>query len=149
MCCLLRPDLPLRGQHLSLCNPHVPLCTPTSPTPSSQHPLCAPLFPITPCFSPLTGLHCPSITVPCGLCLFRAGLSKILFFAKTQIEIIGFVCYTVSAAATHLGCCSTKTGKDNTSANGCFPIKLPFQNQVVAILIPQAVVCQLFSEHGG
>ena len=82
--------------------------------------------------------------------LFRAGLSKILFFAKIQIEnIVGFVCYTVSIATTHLGCCSAKTGKDNTSVNGCFPIKFPFQNQVVAILVPQAVVCQLFSEHGG
>ena len=57
----------LVGQHLSLCHPYVPLCTPASPTPSSQHPLCAPLFPMTPCFAPLTGLHCPSITVPCGL----------------------------------------------------------------------------------
>ena len=57
----------LVGQHLSLCHLHVLLCTPTLPTPSSQHPLCAPLFPVIPCFSPLTGLHCPSITVPCGL----------------------------------------------------------------------------------
>ena len=77
-------------------------------------------------------------------CLFRAGLSKILFFAKIQMEnIVGFVRYTVSAATTHLGCCSTKTGKDNTSENGgfCVPIKLYLQNQVVAVLTLQAAVC--------
>ena len=40
-------------------------------------------------------------------------------------NIVGFVRYTVSAATTHLGCCSTKTGKDNMSENGgfCVPIK--------------------------
>ena len=47
MCCLLRPDLPLRWScwpaPLFVC-PIVLLCTPASPTPSSQHPLCAPLF---------------------------------------------------------------------------------------------------------
>ena len=46
---------------------HVALWTPVSPTPSSQDLLYVPLFPPSqPCFSPLTGLHCPSITVPCG-----------------------------------------------------------------------------------
>ena len=70
---------------------------------------------------------------PVDFCLFRAGLSKILFFAKIQMEnIVGFVCYTVSAATTPLAVVAQRQAK------------IIHQQ----ILVPQAVVCQLFSEHG-
>ena len=48
ICCLLRPDLPLRWPcwpaplYMPLC---LSLCKPASPSPSSQNPVCAPLFP--------------------------------------------------------------------------------------------------------
>ena len=156
MCCLLRPDLPLRWscwpEPLSV-PPLIPLCTPASPTPSSQQSLCVPLFPChTLAFLPcLACIVLPSLC-PVAFCLFRAGVSKLFFLPKDQIEnTAGFVCCTISVATTHLCCCSTKTGKDNTSANGCscVPVKLYFKNQAVAVLAQQAVVCRLFSEHGG
>ena len=65
ICCLLRPDLPLRWPcwpaplSMPLC---LSLCKPASPSPSSQHPVCAPLFPVTPAFPPPTALHCPTVT---------------------------------------------------------------------------------------
>ena len=86
MCCLLRPDLPLRWfccpAPLSM-HPIVLLCTPASPTPSSQHPLSAPLFPSHMlCFSPLTALHCPSITVPCGFLSLEDRSQQTFFWQK-------------------------------------------------------------------
>ena len=108
MCCLLRPDLPLRGQHLSLCNPHVPLCTLASPTPSSQHPICAPLFPL---FPRPTSIVLPSQS-PVAFCPFRTGVSILFFyFFKQQIvNILDFVCHSISVV-TQLCCCSTKPAK--------------------------------------
>ena len=97
MCCLLRPDLPLRWScwPASLCMPPLlPLCTPTSPTPASQHPLCVPPFPThSPAFLPW--LVCMVLPSQCcvDFCLFKLGVSKLFFFAKIQIgNIVGFVC---------------------------------------------------------
>ena len=154
MCCLLRPDLPLRWPSrpapLSLSPTCPPLHTHLAHRFLSASPLCSPLPHHPLLFSPdwlaLSFHHC---ALWASVCLGQ-GSVIFFFFAKIQIEnIIGFVCYTVSAATTHLGCCSTKTGKDNTSANGCFPIKFSFQNQVATILVPQSVVCQLFQSMEG
>ena len=142
MCCLLRPDLPLRWPSrpapLSLSPTCPPLHTHLAHRFLSASPLCSPLPHHPLLFSP-DGLRCPSITVLwTSVSLGQAGLSKILFFAKIQMEnIVGFVCYTVSAATTHLGCCSTKTSKDNTSANGCFPIKFIFRMRWSLFLFPR------------
>ena len=53
------------------------------------------------------------------------------------------VSISAGGATTHLCCCSTKRGKDNTSENGgfCVPIKLYLQNQMVAVLTLQTAVC--------
>ena len=137
MCCLLRPDLhlrwPSRPAPLSVslaCPPHT--CLPHAFL--SPYPLCSPL-PHHPLIFSLDWLalsfhHCALWT---SVSLGQESENFFFFFAKIQIEnIVGFECYTVSVATIHLCCCSTKTGKDNTSVNGCsyVPIKLYFQNQV-------------------
>ena len=86
----------LAGQCLSVCQPLSPSAhLPSPPLPlsiSSVFP-CSPLPPSQPCFSPLTGLHCPPSLCPVDVCLFKAGVSKLFFFPKVQIEnILGFVC---------------------------------------------------------
>ena len=136
ICCLLRPDLLLRWSgcsHLSLCCPSSPSAHLPPPALPLSIPLCAPLPHHPLLFSP--ALFALSFVLP-SLCpvafsLFREGVKKLFlfffFFLKIQVEyIVGFLYYTVSNAATHLCCCSTKTGKENMSANGhgCVPVKL-------------------------
>ena len=146
-CSLLRPDLCLRwpGWPAPLCvSAHVALCTPASPTPSSPHPLCAPLFPLTALlFSP----DWPALSFHhCALWMFvslRQDSVNFSFFQRSRQKILQALC-AVSIVTTHLCHCSTKTGKEHTLVNGCIPIKLYFQNQVVAVLPPQGVLCQVF-----
>ena len=144
MCCRLRPDLPVRWPGLPAplsVLPHVPLCTPASPTPSSQHPSVCMFSLFSPDRLPLSFHHGVLwLSVPLGQ------ESVYFFFFKQQIvNILDFVCHSISVVTYQLSCCSTKTGKDNTSAkaHNCVPIKLYLQKQVMAILGPQAIVCQL------
>ena len=119
----------------------LPTCLP-NPFLSSS-PLCSPFPPHSPAFLPW--LACMVLPSRCHMdfCLFRSGVSKLFFFEKIQLgNIVGFVCCL--CCNTHLCCCSRKTGKDNTLANGCVPIKLSFQNQVVPVLGPQSGLRTLF-----
>ena len=144
MCCRLRLDLPFGWScwpaPLSV-PPHVPLCTPASPTPSSQHPVCAPLFPLLPRLTSSCFYHGVLwLSVPLG-----QESVYFLFFKQQIVNILDVVCHSIAVVTYQLCCCSTKTGKDNTSAKAhdCVPIKLYLQKHVMAILGPQAIVCQL------
>ena len=144
-CCCLRPDLPLRwscwSAPLSVL-PHVPVCTPASPTPSSQHPVCAPLSPFSPDQLPLSFHH---RVLWLSVSLGQESVCFFFSFKQQIVNILDFVCHSISVVTYQLCCCNTKTGKDNTSAKAhdCVPIKLYLQKQVMAILGPQAIVCQL------
>ena len=154
MCSLLRLTSlsgGLVGQHLSLCHSSSPSAhLPPPPLPLSI-PLVLPSSLSSPAFLPWLVCIVLASLCPVDFCLFRARVSKFLFCEDPDRKYCRLMCCTVSVATTHLCCCSTKTGKDNTSGNGsfCVPIKLYWQNQVVAVLTLQAAVCWPFSERGG
>ena len=78
-----------------------------------------------------------------GQCSPAGGVGK-LFCKGSGVKYYRLVDQVDFVATTHLCCCSRKTGKDNTSANGCVPIKLSFQNQVVPVVGPQSGLPTLF-----
>ena len=131
----------LAGQHLSLCCP----MSPSAHLPPPPLPLSTPSVLPSPLFSP----DQLPLSFPHGVLWLSVPLgqeSVYFFFFKQQIvNILDFVCHSISVVTYQLCCCITKTGKDNTSAKAhdCVPIKLYLQKQVMAILGPQAIVCQL------
>ena len=153
MCSLLRLTSlsdGLVGQHLSLCHSSSPsVHLPPQPLPLSISLVLPSLS--SPAFLPWLACIVFASLCPVDFCLSRVRVSKFLFCDDPDRKYCRLVCCTVSVATTDLCCCSTKTGKDNTSESGgfCVPIKLYLQNQVVALLTLQTVVCWLFSERGG
>ena len=141
-------DLPLRWPgcpHLSLCHSSSPSAhLPPPPLPVSI-PSVLPSSLSSPAFLPWLARIVLVSLCPVDFCLFRVRVRK-LFCEDPDRKYCRLVCCTVSVATTHLCCCSTKTGKDNTSENGsfCVPIKVYLQNQVVAVLTLQTAVCWLF-----
>ena len=155
MCSLLRLTSlsgGLVGQHLFLCHSSSPSThLPPPPLPLSISSV-LPSSLSSPAFLPWLARIVLASLCPVDFCLFRVRVSASFFFCEDpDRKYCRLVCYTVPVATTHLCCCSTKRGKDNTSENGgfCVPIKVYLQNQVVAVLTLHTAVCWLFSEHGG